>query len=109
MKSGTLLDRTQEIPSRLQEEIHKKFPDQDLNELTIRYYESVEDVGYEYFTEKVLPTSDDEAAVRYLEPFISFVCLGEAIILSQEGLIVYDTNDHNRCTETGPFWLVTAK
>lgn len=66
MKSGTLIDLPQGIPSRLQEEIHKKFPNKDLNELTIRYYESVEDVGYEYFTEKVLATSNDESAVRYL-------------------------------------------
>lgn len=109
MKSGTLIDRTQEIPSRLQEEIQKKFPDKDLNELTIRYYQSVEDVGYEYFSEKILSTSNDKAAVRYLEPFVSFICLGEAIVLSQEGLVVYDTSDRNCCTETGPFWLVTAK
>jgi hypothetical protein len=62
MKSGTLLNPTQEIPSRLQEEIHKKFPHKNSNELTIRYYESVEDVGYEYFTEKVLQNSNEESS-----------------------------------------------
>ncbi|OKH26156.1 hypothetical protein NIES593_03535 [Hydrococcus rivularis NIES-593] len=109
MKTGTLLNPTAEVPSRLREEIQKHFPGREISDLSIRYYESVEDVGYEYFTQKVLSACQDLEAVRYLEPFISFVCLGEALILSEEGIVVYDTDENDRCTETGPFWLVTAK
>jgi hypothetical protein len=84
MKTGTLLDPTKQIPSRLSEQIHKNFPAKELSDLTIRYYESVEDVGYEYFTQTVLPLCGNDAAVRDLEPFISFVRLGESLILSKE-------------------------
>lgn len=109
MKTGTLLNPTAEVPSRLREEIQKNFPVRELSDLSIRYYESVEDVGYEYFTQKVLPACHDLATVRELEPFISFVRLGEALILSREGIVVYDTDDNDRCTETGPFWFVTVQ
>ena len=109
MKTGTLLDLTQEIPSRLSEEIKKYFPDKELRDLTIRYYVSVEDVGYEYFTEKVKRACNNDPDVQYLESFISFVQLGEALILSKEGIVVYDNNGSDRCTETGPFWFVTPK
>lgn len=109
MKAGTLLDPTTEIPDRLREQIKNHFPGQGLSELTIRYYESVEDVGYEYFTEKVLPTCNNDPAVRYLEPFISYIQLGEALVLSQEGIVVYESQENDTCTEKGPFWFVTAK
>lgn len=109
MKTGTLLDSTNKIPGLLSEQIKKHFPDKELNDLTIRYYESVSDVGYEYFQEKVLPTCNDDPVVKYLEPFISYIKLGEALALSQEGIVVYDNQENNKCTETGPFWFVTAK
>ncbi|NWF60520.1 MAG: hypothetical protein HXY43_14965 [Fischerella sp.] len=109
MKTGTLLDPTTKIPSYLSEQIKKHFPDKDLNDLTIRYYESVEDVGYEYFQEKVLPTCNYDPAVKYLEPFIFYIKLGEALTLSKEGIVVYEIEENNKCTETGPFWFVAAK
>lgn len=100
--------KTQKIPRSIQQEIQNYFPDRSLSELTIRYYESVEDVGYEYFRHKVLPACSDRSVVSYLEPFISFVRLGEALILSQEGQLIYATDGNDASTETGPFWLVTA-
>jgi hypothetical protein len=100
--------KTQEIPRSIQQEIQKYFPDRSLIELTIRYYEKVEDVGYEYFREKVLPTCNDRSVIEYLEPFISFIRLGEALILSQEGQLFYETDGNDVSTETGPFWFVTA-
>jgi hypothetical protein len=108
MKTGTLLDPTKEIPSRLSEQIKKNFPAQELSDLKIRYYESVEDVGYEYFTQTVLPICGNHAAVRDLEPFISFMRLGESLILSQEGIVIYASEENDICTECGPFWFVTA-
>lgn len=100
--------KTQEIPRSIQQEIHKYFPGRALSELTIRYYESVEDVGYEYFRQKVLPACEDRSVVAYLEPFISFVRLGEALILSQQGQLFYETDGNDASTETGPFWFVKA-
>lgn len=109
MKLGTRLDPNQTMPDRLQEEIHKRFPDRQLSDLSIRYYENVADVGYEYFKGSVLPISHNHASVRCLEPFIAFISLGEAIILAQEGAVIYDSDRNNGCTETGPFWFVTTK
>lgn len=109
MKTGTLVTPTQPIPTRLQEALHTYFPDKTLSELTIRYYANVEDVGYEYFMETVLPTCNNGAAVHYLAPFISFVRLGEARILDGEGTVIYETDENDFCTETGPFWYVTPK
>ena len=54
MKTKTLLTSRQNIPIQLQQEITRHFPGKPLNELTIRYYETVEDVGKEYFTKTVL-------------------------------------------------------
>ncbi|BAY12149.1 hypothetical protein [Calothrix sp. NIES-2098] len=109
MRTATLLDPATKIPDRLSEQIKHYFPDKELNDLTIRYYESVEDVGYEYFQDKVLPTSNYDLVVKYLEPFISYIKLGEALTLSTPGIVVYDTQENNKCTETGPFWFVTVK
>lgn len=109
MKTGMLLNPNQEVPSRLREQIKKNFPDRELIDLTIRYYENVADVGYEYFTETVLPACNNDPAVQYLESFISFMRLGEALILSQKGIAIYDSDENDRCTETGPFWFVTVK
>ena len=110
MKSETLSTSSQAIPDRLQEAMQNRFPGIAMADLTIRYYESVEDVGYEYFTETVLPACDDKQIVERLAPFISYVQLGESLVLEQkEGLVVYDSNGDDRCTETGPFWLVTPK
>lgn len=109
MKLGIQLDPSQTIPDRLQEEIHRRFPDQPLSDLTIRYYENVGDVGYEYFRESVLPISHHHPSVQCLESFIAFISLGEAIILAQEGAVIYDHDRNNGCTETGPFWFVTTK
>jgi hypothetical protein len=72
--------------------------------------ESVEDVGYEYFNDRVLPSCSDEPVVRYLVPFISYVRLGEALVLDrQDSLVVYESDRDVPCTETGLFWLVTPK
>lgn len=110
MKVGTLLAPHQAIPDRLLEAIQMKFPDKRLSDLTIRYYESVEDVGYEYYMQKVLPTCTPATAAHYLAPFISYTRLGEALVLDQpEGLVVYETEKGDRCTETGPFWLATPR
>ncbi len=110
MKSGVLLSPTQTFPDRLQEAIQARFPGKDIQDLTIRYYESVEDVGYEFYMETVLPTCTDAQPVHYLAPFISFVRLGEALVLDREdGLLVYETDRDDLCTETGPFWFVTLK
>lgn len=105
MPLGTQLDPTQIIPDRLQEAIQHHFPDQQVSDLTIRYYETVGDVGFEYFKESILPLCHDHPIVQSLEPFISFINLGEALILAQDGVVVY-ANNH---TETGPFWFVTPK
>ncbi|MGL4622822.1 hypothetical protein [Chroococcidiopsis sp.] len=109
MKTGMLLDPTKEIPSRLSEQIKNNFPDRELSDFNIRYYQCVEDVGYEYFTETVLPICGNHAAVQYLEPFISFMRLGESLILSKEGMAIYASEENDTCTECGPFWFVTAK
>ncbi len=108
IKTPTKLNLTREIPLSIQQEIQQYFPGRPLSELTIRYYDSVEDVGYEYFRQKVLPACSDRSVVAYLEPFISFVRLGEALILSQEGQLFYETDGNDASTETGPFWFVTA-
>lgn len=108
MKSGTLLSPGQILPDRLRKAIRSRFPDRTLDRLNIRYYDSVEDVGYEYFHETVLPACNDARSVHYLAPFISFVRLGEALILDREdGLVVYEIDGDDLCTETGPFWFVT--
>lgn len=109
MKTGTLLTPTQPIPTRLQEALQTHFPDTAVSDLSIRYYADVEDVGYEYFVETVLPTCHDRSAVHYLAPFISFVRLGEARIMDGDGIVVYETNGNDSCTETGPFWYVLPK
>lgn len=110
MKPGTLLSPAQAIPQRLQEAIRARFPDQEIRDLTIRYYESVEDLGYEYFTETVLGACHNDPAVQYLAPFISHIRLGEALILDREDwVVVYETDENDLCTETGPFWLVMPK
>lgn len=110
MKSGTLLSPGQTLPDRLREAIRSRFPDRTPDGLNVRYYESVEDVGYEYFNETVLPACNDDRPVRYLAPFLSFVRLGEALVLDREdGLVVYETDRDDLCTETGPFWFVTPK
>jgi hypothetical protein len=108
IKTPTRLNLTREIPRSIQQEIQNYFPGRSLSELTIRYYDSVEDVGYEYFRQKVLPACSDRSVVGYLEPFISFVRLGEALILSQEGQLFYETDGNDVSTETGPFWFVTV-
>lgn len=110
MKSETLSTSSQTIPDRLQEAIQNRFPGIAMENLAIRYYQSVEDVGYEYFTETVLLTCKNNQAIQRLAPFISYTQLGESLVLEQkDGLIVYDSNGGDRCTETGPFWLVTPK
>lgn len=110
MKVGTLLTPSQKIPDRLMIGIQKQFPDRHVSELNIRYYESIEDVGYEYYMEKVLPECKNATAAHYLAPFISYVRLGEALILDQgDGVVVYETDEDDRCTETGPFWFVSPK
>lgn len=110
MKSGVLLSPTQTLPERLQQAIHKRFPGKGIQDLSIRYYESVEDVGYEFYMETVLPPCPDARPAHYLAPFISFVRLGEALILDRnDGLLVYETDQDDLCTETGPFWFVTPK
>jgi hypothetical protein len=109
MKTGMLLSPTQAIPDCLRKAIQKNFPGKEFRDLTIRYYESVEDVGYEYFMETVLPACNNGPAVRYLAPFIAYIRLGEALVLDKEGVVVYETDEGNSCTETGPFWLVTLK
>lgn len=109
MKSGTLLDSTQTIPKKLHQEITEHLPEKQLSDLTIRYYNSLEDVGHEFFNEKILPACIDNPLVCYLEPFISYGQLGETLILSQNGLVVYDNEENPMCTETGPFWFVTVK
>lgn len=110
MKSGVLLSPTQTLPEHLQKAIQNRFPGKDIQDLSIRYYESVEDVGYEFYMETVLPTCTDARPAHYLAPFISFVRLGEALILDRDdGLLVYETDQDDLCTETGPFWFVTPK
>lgn len=109
MKTGMLLTPVQPIPTRLQEALQTHFPDKALSDLTIRYYADIADVGYEYFVETVLPTCNNRAAVHYLAPFISFVRLGEARILDGKGIVVYETDENDFCTETGPFWYVIPK
>ncbi|AKE62729.1 hypothetical protein MYAER_0367 [Microcystis aeruginosa NIES-2549] len=110
MKSATLLSPDRPLPEFLWSAIRERFPGKAIDDLGIRYYESVEDVGWEYFNERVLPACSDEPVVRYLGPFISYVRLGEALVLDrQDGLVVYDTDRDVPCTETGPFWWVTPK
>ncbi|AVQ72236.1 MULTISPECIES: hypothetical protein [Microcystis] len=110
MKSGILLSPDRPLPEFLRSAIQDRFPGKVIDDLSIRYYESVEDVGWEYFNDRVLPACSDEPVVRYLGPFISYVRLGEALVLDrQDGLVVYDTDRDVPCTETGPFWLVTPK
>lgn len=109
MKTGTLLSPLHKVPRCLQTAIEETFPGKAVSDLVIRYYTNVEDVGYEYFQETVLLICQNEAAIRYLEPFVSYVQLGEALILSQDGLVVYEADETDRCTESGPFWLVTPK
>ncbi len=110
MKTGTVVRSTQTLPESIQEKIRQAFPDKDLSDLVIRYYNTIEDVGYEYFVEKVLPNCIHSPTVQYLEPFISFTLLGETLILSDaESVVIYDSNHDDSCTETGPFWLVAPK
>jgi hypothetical protein len=110
MNTGKVIKSVQEIPAQVQHKLQEKFPQQTLSDFVIRYYSDVADVGYEYFVEKVLPASTDAALVQYLKPFISFPHLGEALILdATESILIYDSNHGDRCTETGPFWLVTSK
>jgi hypothetical protein len=108
MKVGTLVAPNQTLPQHVFTAIHRRFPDRTLADLIIRYYACVEDVGYEFYVEKVLPTCCPSAAVHYLAPFISYVRLGEALILDREdGLVVYESDGNDCCTETGPFWFIT--
>lgn len=110
MKTGTLISSTQFIPENVQQKLQQTFPNKEFSDLVIRYYDSVEDVGYEYFVNTVLPTCIHSPTVQFLEPFISFVRLGEALILADsESVVIYDANHDDRCTETGPFWFVTPK
>jgi hypothetical protein len=109
MQTGTVVNPTQPLPQPVQEEIQRRFPNTPPSELSIRYYENVRDVGYEYFIQTVLPACQNEATVRVVEPFISFMQLGEHLILSGKVSVVYDTNNGDQCTETGPFWLITTK
>lgn len=110
MKLGTVIDDTQSIPEELNTQILQKFPNHPLSDLLIRYFDTVEDLGYEYFINIVLPTCANARAVKYLEPFISFTRLGEALVLENfQTAFVYDATNGDRCTETGPFWLVTLK
>jgi len=110
MKSATLLSPDRPLPEFLRSAIQDRFPGKAIDDLSIRYYESVEDVGWEYFNDRVLPACSDEPVVRYLGPFISYVRLGEALVLDrQDCLVVYETDRDVPCTETGPFWLVTPK
>lgn len=109
MKTGLLLDPTAKLPDRLQAQITKNFLNQPADQLTIRYYEAVEDVGYEYFVSQVLPVCGHNPVIECLEPFISYQQLGEALVLASGGFVVYDSNGGDQCTETGPFWLVTTK
>lgn len=109
MKVGTLLTPNDVIPQSLQEGIQAHYPSYSFDQLTVRYYANVEDVGYEYFMNQVVPNCHNRAAIHYLAPFISFVRLGETLVLDQDTVVIYDTNDGDPCTETGPFWLVTLK
>jgi len=108
MKPGTLISSAKALPDHLQQKIKQKFPNKEFSDLAIRYYDSIEDVGYEYFLTKVLPNCVHAPTVQYLEPFISFTRLGEMLVLdTPESAVVYDTNNCDNCTETGPFWWVT--
>lgn len=109
MRAETVHHLTQAIPQSVLEKIRQHFPDRLFSELTIRYYDDVRDVGYEYFMNTVLPACHQSDLVQYLEPFISFVNLGEALILTQQGIVVYDNTGRGECTETGPFWFITPK
>ncbi|MGI0488041.1 hypothetical protein ACN4EK_21590 [Pantanalinema rosaneae CENA516] len=109
MQSETAHDLTQTIPQPVVEKIHQRFPDRPFSELTIRYYDDVRDVGYEYFVNTVLPACRQSDLVQYLEPFISFVNLGEALILTRQGIVVYDHTCRGECTETGPFWFIAPR
>ncbi|MFM6521059.1 MAG: hypothetical protein ACKPIC_32625 [Microcystis panniformis] len=93
MKSATLSSPDRPMPEFLRSAVRERFPGKAIDDLSIRYYESVEDVGWEYFNDRVLPACSDEPVVRYLGPFISYVCLGEALVLDrQDGLVVYETD-----------------
>ncbi|MBL1178589.1 hypothetical protein [Pantanalinema sp. GBBB05] len=109
MLPTTANDAAQTIPQSVLEKIHQHFPDRQLKELTIRYYEDVRDVGYEYFMNTVLPVCHHSDLVQYLEPFISFVNLGETLVLARQGLVIYDNEQRGECTETGPFWFVSLE
>lgn len=112
MRVGTQVLPSQTLPDRLVKAIQAKFPKMEIHELRIRHYRSVEDVGYEYYIERILPSCQDCSAVHYLAPFISYIRLGEALVLDTDqdkGLVVYESDENDRCTETGPFWLVTTK
>lgn len=106
MKPGTLLIPNKTLPKPVQEAIEKHFPGIALSALSIHYYANVEDVGYEYFVNQVIPTCTDPSMVHYLAPFISFIRLGEALILDRNGLVIYDSDGDDEGTELGPFWVV---
>lgn len=93
MKSATSSSPDRPMPEFLRSAVRERFPGKAIDDLSIRYYESVEDVGCEYFNDRVLLACSDEPVVRYLGPFISYVCLGEALVLDrQDGLVVYETD-----------------
>lgn len=110
MKRGTVIDAKQTLPERLLNAIHRRFPDKTVDDLSIRYYNNVKDVGYEFYMEQVLPGCMNDSAIHYIAPFISYVRLGEALILDNEdGIVVYESDENDCCTETGPFWLIMPK
>ncbi|WP_416669889.1 hypothetical protein [Egbenema bharatensis] len=110
METGTLVSSTQSLPATIQQRIQEAFPNKAFSDLVIRYYNTIEEVGYQYFVEKVLPSCIYSPTVEYLEPFIAFTLLGESLVLADsESMVFYDTNNDDSCTETGPFWLVSPK
>jgi hypothetical protein len=110
MKADTTVRSTEAIPERFRQKIREAFPNANFSDLVIRYYDSVEDVGYEYFSENVVPSCIHARTVQYLEPFISFARLGKALLLeTPESTVIYDTDHNDTCTEKGPFWFVMLK
>ena len=105
MKTQTTLKKLEEIPQEIQECIAKKFPGVALETLKIRYYTHVRDVGQDFFREIVVASCNRPDAAQFLEPFISFECLGEALVLEHDELVVFAPD----ATETGPLWVITQQ
>jgi hypothetical protein len=94
MNSDTLTNLAQSLPEHAKQKINDAFPHQTLSDLDVRYYNSVEEVGYDYFFNTVLSSCVDSSVIQSLEPFISFTRLGESLALDTAGtIVIYDTNN----------------